>query len=53
MSRTSEPYDNALAESCIGTLKTKCAEPAAVTITPSHPHDDAYLLRVLCSSAGE
>jgi transposase InsO family protein len=26
MSRTAEPYDNALMESCIGTLKTECAD---------------------------
>ena len=27
MSRTADPYDNALMESCIGTLKTECADP--------------------------
>jgi putative transposase len=26
MSRTADPYDNALMESCIGTLKTECAD---------------------------
>jgi transposase InsO family protein len=26
MSRTADPYDNALMESCIGTLKTECAQ---------------------------
>lgn len=28
MSRTADPYDNALMESCIGTLKTECADHA-------------------------
>lgn len=26
MSRAADPYDNALMESCIGTLKTECAD---------------------------
>jgi transposase InsO family protein len=34
MSRTAEPYDNALMESCIGTLKTECADYGF----PSHQH---------------
>lgn len=34
MSRTADPYDNALMESCIGTLKTECADYTF----PSHQH---------------
>lgn len=34
MSRTADPYDNALMESCIGTLKTECADYRF----PSHQH---------------
>jgi putative transposase len=43
MSRTANPYDNALMESCIGTLKTECADQLFPSRRVAHAEIFAYL----------
>jgi putative transposase len=43
MSRTADPYDNALMESCIGTLKTECADQIFPSRRVAHAQIFAYL----------
>jgi putative transposase len=43
MSRTADPYDNALRESCIGPLKTECADPVSPSPAIARSELFAYL----------